>query len=178
MKARGVHVVFHYVPLHTAPAAADHADRSDCPVTDDVSERLVRLPASTPISGRRARDRDRRGTRVPLLTRSGASRGGRYARARDGAAVDLATPDARAAQPRDPEPRRTQRFGRFGAFARSRWAAPTFVAIAPIVILVVLRVSPYFRLNNGDPFIYIGYANDFRGHVVRFGYTYYAVRWA
>jgi dTDP-4-amino-4,6-dideoxygalactose transaminase len=44
MKARGVHVVFHYVPLHTAPAAADHADRSECPVTDDVSERLVRLP--------------------------------------------------------------------------------------------------------------------------------------
>ena len=44
MKARGVHVVFHYVPLHTAPAAGDHADRAVCPVTESVSERLVRLP--------------------------------------------------------------------------------------------------------------------------------------
>jgi hypothetical protein len=46
----------------------------------------------------------------------------------------------------------------------------------PVAILVVLRASPYFRLNNGDPFIYAGYANDFRGHIERFGYTYHSVR--
>ena len=46
----------------------------------------------------------------------------------------------------------------------------------PVAILLVLRVSPYFPLNNGDPFIYVGYANDFRRHVARFGYTYHAVR--
>lgn len=53
------------------------------------------------------------------------------------------------------------------------WAA---LLLMPVVILVVLRVSPYYRLNNGDPFIYVGYANDFRRHVARFGYTYHAVR--
>jgi hypothetical protein len=60
---------------------------------------------------------------------------------------------------------------------RPGWAAAAILAIAPVVILLVLRVSPYFRQNNGDPFIYAGYANDFHGHVVRFSYTYYAVRW-
>jgi hypothetical protein len=48
--------------------------------------------------------------------------------------------------------------------------------VMPVVVLALLRVSPYFRLNNGDPFIYIGYANDFVGHVERFGYTYHSVR--
>ena len=61
---------------------------------------------------------------------------------------------------------------------RSRWSTVADPARSrPIVILAVLRVSPYFRQNNGDPFIYAGYANDFHGHVVRFSYTYYAVRW-
>jgi hypothetical protein len=46
----------------------------------------------------------------------------------------------------------------------------------PIVVLIALRVSPYFRLNNGDPFIYVGYSNAFRSHVERFGYTYHSVR--
>ena len=32
---------------------------------------------------------------------------------------------------------------------------------------MVLRASPYFRLNNGDPFIYAGYQIDFRGHIER-----------
>ncbi|HZB41109.1 MAG TPA: hypothetical protein VE487_09100, partial [Ilumatobacter sp.] len=53
------------------------------------------------------------------------------------------------------------------------WAA---LLLMPVAILLVLRVSPYFPLNNGDPFIYVGYANDFRRHVARFGYTYHAVR--
>ena len=45
LKERGVHAVFHYLPLHLS----DHARRwggkiGDCPVTEDVSDRLLRLP--------------------------------------------------------------------------------------------------------------------------------------
>jgi dTDP-4-amino-4,6-dideoxygalactose transaminase len=41
----GVHATFHYVPLHTAPGAEAHLARpTDCPVTEDVSGRLLRLP--------------------------------------------------------------------------------------------------------------------------------------
>ena len=45
LKARGVHSVFHYVPLHSAPAGR-RLGRAAGPlaVTDDVSERLLRLP--------------------------------------------------------------------------------------------------------------------------------------
>ena len=43
--ALGVHPAFHYVPLHSAPAGIAFSDgQQDCPVTDDVSERLLRLP--------------------------------------------------------------------------------------------------------------------------------------
>jgi hypothetical protein len=61
--------------------------------------------------------------------------------------------------------------------SRPRWLIATSLAVLPVGILVVLRASPYFRLNNGDPFIYVGYSNDFVGHVQRFGYTYHGVRW-
>lgn len=45
MRERDVHPAFHYVPLHRAPAAAVLADRfQECPVTDDISGRLLRLP--------------------------------------------------------------------------------------------------------------------------------------
>lgn len=45
MRADGVHPTFHYVPLHRAPGAEALADRQqDCPVTDDISGRLLRLP--------------------------------------------------------------------------------------------------------------------------------------
>ena len=45
MRSRGVTPTFHYVPLHSAPGAAVLADRhQDCPVTDDISARLLRLP--------------------------------------------------------------------------------------------------------------------------------------
>jgi dTDP-4-amino-4,6-dideoxygalactose transaminase len=41
----GVHATFHYVPLHTAPGAQAHLSRpTDCPVTEDISGRLLRLP--------------------------------------------------------------------------------------------------------------------------------------
>jgi dTDP-4-amino-4,6-dideoxygalactose transaminase len=45
LRARGVQAVFHYVPLHSSPAGRRHAARpTSCPVTDDVSRRLLRLP--------------------------------------------------------------------------------------------------------------------------------------
>jgi dTDP-4-amino-4,6-dideoxygalactose transaminase len=41
----GVNATFHYVPLHSAPAARFVTDRvAGCPVTDGISSRLVRLP--------------------------------------------------------------------------------------------------------------------------------------
>jgi dTDP-4-amino-4,6-dideoxygalactose transaminase len=45
LKARGVLAVFHYLPLHLSEYAARWGGRpGDCPVTEEVSERLVRLP--------------------------------------------------------------------------------------------------------------------------------------
>lgn len=42
---RAVMATFHYVPLHSAPGAKRFSNREyECPVTDDVSDRLVRLP--------------------------------------------------------------------------------------------------------------------------------------
>jgi dTDP-4-amino-4,6-dideoxygalactose transaminase len=45
LKARGIHSVFHYVPLHSSPAGRRFG-RAAGPmtVTDDVSDRLLRLP--------------------------------------------------------------------------------------------------------------------------------------
>jgi dTDP-4-amino-4,6-dideoxygalactose transaminase len=45
MRAAGVMATFHYVPLHSAPGGRRFAARAtDCPVTDDVAGRLIRLP--------------------------------------------------------------------------------------------------------------------------------------
>jgi dTDP-4-amino-4,6-dideoxygalactose transaminase len=45
MKARGVQTVFHYLPLHLSEMGKRFGGRAgDCPVTEDVSDRLVRLP--------------------------------------------------------------------------------------------------------------------------------------
>ena len=45
LAANGVNATFHYVPLHSAPAARSVTDRAtECPVTDTISSRLVRLP--------------------------------------------------------------------------------------------------------------------------------------
>jgi dTDP-4-amino-4,6-dideoxygalactose transaminase len=45
MRKQGVQPTFHYVPLHSAPAGIKFAARpAECPVTDDVSGRLLRLP--------------------------------------------------------------------------------------------------------------------------------------
>jgi dTDP-4-amino-4,6-dideoxygalactose transaminase len=45
LSAAGVHAVFHYVPLHSSPAGRRYGRvRGDLSVTDDVSDRIVRLP--------------------------------------------------------------------------------------------------------------------------------------
>lgn len=45
LRADGIGAAFHYVPLHSSLGAKEHLDReTDCPVTDSVSARLVRLP--------------------------------------------------------------------------------------------------------------------------------------
>jgi dTDP-4-amino-4,6-dideoxygalactose transaminase len=51
MREREVHATFHYVPLHSAPGGRRVARRETaCPVSDDVSGRLLRLPFFTDIS--------------------------------------------------------------------------------------------------------------------------------
>lgn len=51
MKAQGVHPTFHYVPLHSAPGAEKFAARTtECPVTDDISGRLMRMPFHNELS--------------------------------------------------------------------------------------------------------------------------------
>jgi dTDP-4-amino-4,6-dideoxygalactose transaminase len=45
LKRHGVNAVFHYVPLHSSPAGRRFARTSgDLPVTESISDRLVRLP--------------------------------------------------------------------------------------------------------------------------------------
>jgi dTDP-4-amino-4,6-dideoxygalactose transaminase len=45
LKSRGILAVFHFQPLHLSPVGARYGGRpGDCPVTEDVSDRLVRLP--------------------------------------------------------------------------------------------------------------------------------------
>lgn len=51
MRDRGVHSTFHYVPLHSSPGGCRVAARDlACPVTDDVSSRLLRLPFYTDLT--------------------------------------------------------------------------------------------------------------------------------
>ncbi|MDZ7584273.1 MAG: dTDP-4-amino-4,6-dideoxygalactose transaminase [Thiobacillus sp.] len=45
LKAEGIHCVFHYVPLHDAPAGRQYGRaQGGLPITNEISERLVRLP--------------------------------------------------------------------------------------------------------------------------------------
>ena len=45
LKARGIMSVFHYLPLHLSPMGQRFGGRpGDCPVTEEVSDRLLRLP--------------------------------------------------------------------------------------------------------------------------------------
>lgn len=44
-RARGVHAIFHYLPLHLSDMGQRLGGRpGDCPVTESVSDRIVRLP--------------------------------------------------------------------------------------------------------------------------------------
>ncbi len=45
LKARGISAVFHYQPLHLSPMGLRYGGRPGaCPVTEDIADRLVRLP--------------------------------------------------------------------------------------------------------------------------------------
>ena len=45
LQYRGIHAVFHYVPLHLSKAGSQfQVGGSGLPVTEDVSRRLIRLP--------------------------------------------------------------------------------------------------------------------------------------
>jgi dTDP-4-amino-4,6-dideoxygalactose transaminase len=45
MRQEGINPTFHYVPLHSSIGGRRFAAReTDCPVTTDVSERLLRMP--------------------------------------------------------------------------------------------------------------------------------------
>lgn len=45
LKARGIHAVFHYLPLHLSEFASRWGGKAgDCPMTEDVSDRVIRLP--------------------------------------------------------------------------------------------------------------------------------------
>ena len=45
LRERGILAVFHYLPLHLSPMGRSLGGKEgDCPVTEDVSGRLLRLP--------------------------------------------------------------------------------------------------------------------------------------
>jgi dTDP-4-amino-4,6-dideoxygalactose transaminase len=45
LKSRGILSVFHYLPLHLSPMSQRMGGRNGgCPVSEQMSERLVRLP--------------------------------------------------------------------------------------------------------------------------------------
>jgi dTDP-4-amino-4,6-dideoxygalactose transaminase len=51
LKTKSIHSVFHYLPLHLAPMGlASNPSPALCPVTSDVSDRLVRLPFFTTMT--------------------------------------------------------------------------------------------------------------------------------
>lgn len=47
LRAAGILAVFHYQPLHRSPFGERIQPFADCPVTDEISERLIRLPFYT-----------------------------------------------------------------------------------------------------------------------------------
>jgi dTDP-4-amino-4,6-dideoxygalactose transaminase len=51
LKENGIHAVFHYLPLHTSPMGQKMGvNGEELPVTEDISERLVRLPCYFELS--------------------------------------------------------------------------------------------------------------------------------
>ena len=48
LKERGVQAVFHYLPLHLSPMGEKYGGKEgDCPVTEQISDQLIRLPFFT-----------------------------------------------------------------------------------------------------------------------------------
>ncbi|GAB4503846.1 MAG: dTDP-4-amino-4,6-dideoxygalactose transaminase [Anaerolineales bacterium] len=51
LRERGIYSVFHYLPLHLSDMGRRFGGRhGDCPITEDVSDRLVRLPFHNALS--------------------------------------------------------------------------------------------------------------------------------
>jgi dTDP-4-amino-4,6-dideoxygalactose transaminase len=51
LKSHGILSVFHYLPLHLSQMGQKFGGRiGDCPVTEDVSDRLLRLPFYNSLS--------------------------------------------------------------------------------------------------------------------------------
>lgn len=51
LRDRDIYSVFHYLPLHLSPMGESLGGRAaDCPVTEDISDRLLRLPLFNDIS--------------------------------------------------------------------------------------------------------------------------------
>src|SRR5208283_713996 len=50
LKSRGILSVFHYLPLHLSEMGRRGGAVENCPVTEDVSDRLVRLPFYNELS--------------------------------------------------------------------------------------------------------------------------------
>lgn len=51
LKERGVQAVFHYLPLHLSPMGEKYGGKAgDCPVTEQVSDQLLRLPFYTNLT--------------------------------------------------------------------------------------------------------------------------------
>jgi len=45
LRDKGIYSVFHYLPLHLSDMGLKFGGKvGDCPVTEDISDRLVRLP--------------------------------------------------------------------------------------------------------------------------------------
>ena len=52
LRAKGVYAVFHYLPLHLSDMGRSYGGREgDCPVTERVSDQLVRLPMHNLLTG-------------------------------------------------------------------------------------------------------------------------------
>jgi len=52
LKARGIQAVFHYLPLHLSPMGRRFGGEvGECPVTERISDRLVRLPFYNEMTG-------------------------------------------------------------------------------------------------------------------------------
>jgi dTDP-4-amino-4,6-dideoxygalactose transaminase len=51
LRARGILAVFHYQPLHLSEMGREFGGRpGQCPVTEDVADRLLRLPFFTGLT--------------------------------------------------------------------------------------------------------------------------------